>query len=959
MNAELDRLEIRVASDSQDAAAKLDRLVSSLAQLKPAAKGGGGLAPVARGITQLNTALSQLNTNKKKLGDLKSALSGLSGVKVSLSPVANQINKVGAAINNIKVDDAKLRELVSAVNTLGQIQKPVGLSSAVTALQKLPQITKSLSSSELRKFGLQMQLVTKYVAPLATEMQKVANGFAAFPIRIQRIIQSNQGLSASNRSAARSFSFFDDPVASAIAVFHAYEYAIRRVVGFLADSITSINEYVENVNLFQVSMGEFYDEAFAYAQLVNDKLGIDPSQWMRTQGVFMSIATGFGVARDQAYALSEGLTELAYDLSSLYNEDMESSALRLQSALAGEIEPIRRLGIAISEASLKEFALARGIDKSVESMTEQEKALLRTLKLMEGAANIGAIGDFARTLESPANALRVLNQQITQLQRAIGSVLLPAVVQLLPYVQAVVELLAEAISELAVFVGFTMPEWDANDWASGVAGATEEIEDATAAAKELKDAVLGIDELNVISPDTGSSASSATGAGSGADWAAGLEIPDIWDQNALAGIRTQVDDLKESMRPLLDTAVDIGIALLGWKLSASLVPSVTNLPAVVKAVKAQLKTALGGMLVGVGISILIDNIADIKLGEYDNASLTSLLHTLVGGVLSGIGLVLLTGTGWVFPVAIVLSFAITDIVVNWDRIGGMWGNIADGIVRLVSGDVPGMLDSISSAYLTWMEGDSWGLEISKFVANAVFGEGTWEKALDLLKNGGGFRGALEYASKRILGAFSEAGQQAQNFFPGVWDGVKGALEGVVGGFLGIVESILNGIIGKVNSFLSSVNTIASAISGFLGLGWTNLTLMQKIDFDDFSLSLESTTPNILNKPNSGQLPAYAFADGGFPETGRLFISDEAGPELVGTIGRQTAVANTQQIVQGIASGVSQANTTQNELLREQNELLRAILAKDGATYLDGKRILKSVETAARNTGVMIMAGGVV
>lgn len=120
-----------------------------------------------------------------------------------------------------------------------------------------------------------------------------------------------------------------------------------------------------------------------------------------------------------------------------------------------------------------------------------------------------------------------------------------------------------------------------------------------------------------------------------------------------------------------------------------------------------------------------------------------------------------------------------------------------------------------------------------------------------------------------------------------------------------------------------------------------------------------STTNILNKPNSGQLPAYAFADGGFPETGRLFISDEAGPELVGTIGRQTAVANTQQIVQGIASGVSQANTTQNELLREQNELLRAILAKDGATYLDGKRILKSVETAARNTGVMIMAGGVV
>ena len=108
-----------------------------------------------------------------------------------------------------------------------------------------------------------------------------------------------------------------------------------------------------------------------------------------------------------------GLTELAYDLSSLYNEDVSESILRLQSALSGEIEPIRRLGISISQATLQEYALAHGIDESVISMTEQEKALLRSLVLMEGAGRIGAIGDFAKTLESPANALRVLRQQIT------------------------------------------------------------------------------------------------------------------------------------------------------------------------------------------------------------------------------------------------------------------------------------------------------------------------------------------------------------------------------------------------------------------------------------------------------------------------------------------------------------------------------------------------------------------
>ena len=130
------------------------------------------------------------------------------------------------------------------------------------------------------------------------------------------------------------------------------------------------------------------------------------------------------------------MTELAYDLSSLYNEDTEQSVLRLQSALAGEIEPIRRLGISISQATLQEYALAHGIDESVMSMTEQEKALLRSLVLMEGASRIGAIGDFAKTLESPANAMRVLRQQITQLGRAIGTVFVPILIQVIPWVQA-------------------------------------------------------------------------------------------------------------------------------------------------------------------------------------------------------------------------------------------------------------------------------------------------------------------------------------------------------------------------------------------------------------------------------------------------------------------------------------------------------------------------------------------
>lgn len=424
MNTELDSLEVRVQSEAQTASAGLDKLIGSLNQLKSATKGVTGLSRIASGLESLNKALAGLQVNKKGLGTLRAELNGLSNIKTHLTATANQINKINAAMKGLEVDDTKLQKLVKSLNSLGQVQKASGLTSVLSALKQIPAITKSLSSQELQKFGLQIRLLVKYLAPLATELEKVSRGFSNFPKNIQRTTRSTLAMAKANQKAARSIDLLGDPVTAVAAKLASYEYILRRIVGFLADSVMSINEYVENVNLFQVSMGEFYDEAFAYAQLVSEKLGVDPSQWLRTQGVFMSIANGFGLSRDQAYALSEGLTELSYDLSSLYNEDVESSALRLQSALAGEIEPIRRLGISITEATLKEFALSKGIDESVESMTEQEKALLRTLKIMEGSAAIGAIGDFARTLESPANALRVLKQELTQLTALVGAAFL-------------------------------------------------------------------------------------------------------------------------------------------------------------------------------------------------------------------------------------------------------------------------------------------------------------------------------------------------------------------------------------------------------------------------------------------------------------------------------------------------------------------------------------------------------
>lgn len=1192
MNTELDSLELRVESSAQSAASGLDKLIGSLTRLKSATKGITGLTRIATGLDSLNKALSGLQVNKKVLGDLRSGLSGLASIKTHLTPTANQINKINAAIKNLTVDEAKIQGLVTALNGLGQVQKAAGLTSVISALRQIPKITKELSSQELQKFALQIRLVTKYLTPLATEMEKVSRGFSQLPRNIQRVSQSTEALSQSNQKAAKSFSALSSPVVNFVAKIASYRYILQNIVSILADSVMSINEYVENVNLFQVSMGEFYDEAFAYAQLVNEKLGVDPSQWMRTQGVFMSIANGFGVSRDQAYALSEGLTELSYDLSSLYNEDVESSALRLQSALAGEIEPIRRLGISITEATLQEFAMSKGIDESVESMTEQEKALLRTLKLMEGASQLGAIGDFSRTLESPANALRVLNQQLTQLSRALGSVLLPVLIQVLPYVQAFVSILTDAISALAALVDFEMPQWDASSWGSGISSGAGDISDAldsaTKSAKELKDATLGIDELNIIPPNTGSGA----GSGVGSNWAADLKIPDVWDQAALSQITTKADEIKSMIQSALDdifliisgaalvvgtilvvSGADIpkGLALMaagaaglavsaamGWGTISGTVLStlgtiMTGLGAF--ALPIGLILAISGASIPLGIALMaagaVSLIAGVALnwnGMSDKVAVVlSTIATIVGGALLAVG-ALLTFSAANIPLGLALMAAgaatlgstialnwsamdpelkasvsrITLIVsgallalgalltftglnpalglplmvagaatlaattaLNWGAMDGPmkaaistlsaiagaaflvlgaiftftganpalgiplmvagaaglatsaslnWNYIVSavtdtlasvghivglslislGAILLLSGvgaplglgmivagglslassialnwdtivtSVKTTLSNIGSAFMgfvnEWLNPEKW-LELGKQAINGLFqglsnivkGVASWgadlingaKDALGIHSPSTEFRSLGEYSTAGFVEGFSNTNQVA-----GVFDATLAAMSNSATGFSNTLSEIGNSSLttfastlgaavrtnsADLNTMTESYRTMASGSNAAISSIINNLNAIPRSITTTHTIVTEEISDGTTRTATSVQ----KYATGGFPEYGQLFIAQDAGPELVGTIGRQTAVANTQQIVDGISAGVSEANAQQNALLREQNELLRAILAKEGATYLDGKVLLRSIEKASRNTGVNIMSGGVV
>lgn len=1005
MNTELDSLEVRVQDNAASAASGLNKLVGSLNQLKGATKDVTGLSLIASGLEGLNKALSELQVNKKGLGILRTELNGLSNVKTHLTATANQINKINAAMKGLEVDDTKLQKLVTSLNSLGQVQKAAGLTSVISALKQIPAITKSLSSQELQKFGLQIRLVTKYLAPLAAEMEKVSRGFSAFPARIQRIIQSNAGLAASNQKVAKSYKLLENPLTFIAAKFAAYQYVISRVVNFLADSVMSINEYVENVNLFQVSMGEFYDEAAAYAQLVSDKLGVDPSRWMRTQGVFMSIASGFGVSREQAYALSEGLTELSYDLSSLYNEDVTSSAQRLQSALAGEIEPIRRLGISITEATLKEFALSKGIDESVESMTEQEKALLRTLKLMEGSATIGAIGDFARTLESPANALRVLKQQLTQLSRALGSVLIPILVQVLPYIQAFVELLTEAISALARLLNLEMPEWDTGSWGSEITTGADEAADAvgsaTDAVKELKNATLGIDELNILAPTGGGAGGGAAGGGGGSDWADSIEIPNIWDQEAIAQISTKADEIKEKLRPILELALAIGAAFLAWKIATGVFGALAGLKTGLDGIKTAVGVLMGGSALG-GLNSLLSKIAGAI------AAIVIQFNAAGGGARGVLAVVKLLGSALATPLTIIILM-VAQFVNLWNnsekfrtgiqRLGeiiqGVFkaaGDILDGILTVFKDIGLAILDllpdPVKNAIISALEtikdwaskldigfgdlgvtlagigllfvpgGQVLGVVLLAFEAITVairalggLSDETWEsikhaaseawngakesalEAWESIKHSASE--AWESIKRSTTEAWAAVKESASEAWSGVKEGTKSLWESIKATFNNIGDAIKEGIKNGLNGAISTLNRF---------IQWVNSKL--RITVPEISVFGQEITSGFTTQLFTIPL-IPTFSTGGYPDQGQLFLANEAGPELVGQMGRRTAVANSDQIVEGIAYGVSTANEPLiTAVYAAAQQIIRAVEA-GGDVYMDGYKVGQRT-TASQN-----------
>lgn len=803
--------------------------------------------------------------------------------------------------------------------------------------------------------------------------------------------------------------------------------SLKKISSLIKSAIKESNDYVENLNLFTVAMGNSADSAQEYAEKVGDLLGLDPSEWMRNQGVFMTLATGFGVAGDRAATMSEQLTQLGYDLSSFFNISVGDAMQKLQSGISGEIEPLRRLGYDLSQAKLEATAMALGIDKSVSSMTQAEKAQLRYYAIMTQVTS--AQGDLRDTLDQPANQLRILTSEFTQAARAIGNIFIPALQTTLPYLIAAVKVVRILANQIASLVGYEMPEIDTSRVDSVGASTEESMENATKSAKKLKSYMMGFDELNVINPNSGSEDTDVASQfkfdlptydflGDKTESAVNELVEKMKEWLGISGeINTWADLFDTKLGAILITVGAIGTAFSLWKIGAEVYSIITSIGGVLPGISAAISatgTALGAisapvLIVAAAIAAVVAglvavyatneevrtsvNNAVMDIGE----SLKPLLEFITDTVLPNLksawdGLIeILTPFGewlsmvftsiWVDMIIPALEWISSTVIPKATEVfKNLWNKVLVPLGKLIGDILTPIIEKLSEV-LTWLWQEVvvpvadcvggvfaavwencakiWNevviprvnkvIEVFSFLWNKVLSpivDFLWDVyspafkiAFETIGDVIGsikkiFVGLINFVTGIFTKDWKQAWDGAVEIFGGIWSGLKALLKYPLNAALATIESFVNKIIDGWNWLKKGINSLSLEIPEWLGGGTLGFNL---------AMTKGVTLPR--------------FADGGFPETGQMFIAREAGAEMVGNIGRKTAVANNDQIVAGIANGVAEANSEQNVLLREQNSLLRALLEKESGVYLDGRSLTNSVEKYQRERGRVLMTGG--
>ena len=588
-DVDITSLSVEISAESQGAEFNIDKLATAISNLRTK----GSVGKVCTSLDKLSSsisALKQASAGISGLDKVTNFLNGISSVNTtagvkSVNSVVNAIKKVPSAVSEAnKADYAQLAEscrlLMNGIAPLSVLDfsNLKNLGSVLNSLNKVPDLAQKLDSKTVSDFSTACQKLYDGIAPLASQLETVGNAFAKLPPQLSKVVTQANRVTAANERQKKSYMSLSSQMNSFIRNM-AKLVSLKAIATYLGNAAEKFNSYYEAANLFGVSMKGLTGEASTFINKMETLLGIDPTEAMNNMATIQGLTTSFGMASDKAYVLSKNLTQLGYDLASLKNIPVAESFTKIQAAISGELEPIRRLGVDISNARLQQELLNLGYSQSVSTLSQADKAVLRYIAIMKQTTD--AQGDFARTINSPSNQIKILKAQLNSLARSVGSLLYPALKSILPPLIAAVELVKELVTGIATLMGVKVEFPDFSSASDSVSGVTDAMDDTTKAtgkaAKAFKNYIMGFDELNVIQK---SADSSGSGSGSGA---AGNLLGDV----DLSGydmfkqyneeFAKQIDSIKEKMKGLLPVIGSVGAAIAAWQISKALLDGIEKL----------------------------------------------------------------------------------------------------------------------------------------------------------------------------------------------------------------------------------------------------------------------------------------------------------------------------------------------------------------------------------------------
>lgn len=691
-DVDITSLSVEISAESQGAELNIDKLATAISNLRTK----GNVTKVVNSLDKLSgsiATLKQSSAGMSGLDKITSFLNGLSNVNTtasakSINTVVNAIKKIPAAVSGLNGVDfysmsGSITQLTNALAPLSILDASnlKVLGSAFNAIAKVPDLTDKLKATDLDSFASSCQKISTALTPLASQLDKVGNAFAKLPPQLSKVVTQANRVTAANEKQRKSYLSLSNQMNGFMRNM-AKLVSLKAIAEYLGNAVAKFNDFYEATDLFHNAMGNLSGEADTLISKMQGLLGVDPTKAMTYMATIQSLGTSFGLASDKAYVLSKNLTQLAYDEGSYWNKGVAETFTAMSSAISGEIEPIRRLGVDLSQARLQQELLALGFNKQVSSLSQADKAVLRYIAIMKQTSNVQ--GNLAQTIQSPANQIKILKAQLDMLAKSVGSLLYPALKSILPPLIAAVQLIREFVEWVAKLMGVKVVFTDftkSADSVGGIGDAMDGTADSTKkAAKALKDYTMGFDELNIIDPTQGNS-----GSGSGASAGNILGDVDLSGYDMFKNyVGTSIDEMKQKIKSMLPLIATVATALAAWKLT-NLITDIVDAISKMNALKS-IVLGLGVFTVGVvleitGIKDAIENGVNGK--NFAEIVLGALIGTTGAAILGkGIAQFIVTGFG---NTAVGAAIKAAGGSTAGAIIGAAVGGVVTGIPMFVTG----------------------------------------------------------------------------------------------------------------------------------------------------------------------------------------------------------------------------------------------------------------------------------